>query len=221
VDAASLELRIREARARCLAIASHRPTTLSSFEEYERAEAELLDLERQLALLKGEEVALPCAWPIAWDPGAPDPHVFSHQRRAVLLYWAAGAEKRWPIPPEDSKRTPDGPRSGKIAVVDFGLCYAVRFGGPNEEVFEGNPLFGKELKANRAHEVAHSRWLQQIEDINCCHANYRPEDWKRFRHFLLVFHDHTFECLAVEFTTEVREGTMRSVAVTVLDSLLA
>jgi hypothetical protein len=67
----------------------------------------------------------------------------------------------------------------------------------------GHPLYGKGLELYGAHIVENSNWLMEAEQINKVHPRYNPEHWKRFKHYLLMFHDERFECLAKSFYTEV------------------
>ena len=96
---------------------------------------------------------------------------------------------------------PASDASEPLAIVEFERCYSHRFGGPNDEVLEGHPLYGRGLDAYRAHEVINSRWLAAEQAINSVHHWYRPEAWTTRKHYLLAFHDECFECLA--------EGTQR------------
>ncbi len=41
-----------------------------------------------------------------------------------------------------------------------------------------------------------SRWLAELMKINSVHSQYNPDWWKQYRHYLLAFHDETFECIA-------------------------
>lgn len=219
MDTNDLEHQISEAKARCNAIASRRPIISDSFQEYNIEEAKLLELERRLALEKGEEAAILINWPMQWESGYPDPHVFSNGRKTTLAYWVGtGVIKQWPIrgKKDIARTTVTSPKSGKIALVDFVMSYEVRFGGGNDEVIEGQSLYGRGLEVNRAHEVANSKWLREVENMNRVHSNYEPEMWKQLRHYILLFHDQTFQCLAEGFQTELYEGTMNAAITKVL-----
>src|SRR6266567_2362449 len=72
-----------------------------------------------------------------------------------------------------------------IALVEFIDCYAFTFGGSNDEVLDGHPLWGRELSPYNAHVIAHSRWLAEEEKINQVHPRYNPDRWKTRKHYLL------------------------------------
>jgi len=44
--------------------------------------------------------------------------------------------------------------------------------------------------------VENSRWIRELEKINSVHTQYRSERWQQLHHYILPFHDCTFECVA-------------------------
>ena len=56
--------------------------------------------------------------------------------------------------------------------------------------------------------MVNSRWLAELEAINSVHRCYRPEVWRSLNHYVLWFHDSTFECIARSFTVEVFRESM-------------
>jgi hypothetical protein len=104
--------------------------------------------------------------------------------------------------------------------VEFLRYEGFRFGGPNDEVFSGHPLCGKGLELYGAHVIANSRWLTELEQINAVHSMYRPSKWQALKHYLLLFHDDTFECLAQDYTLEVVTSSMAEVVRLVTERLL-
>ncbi len=177
-------------------------------QELNAAIEEQLRLERELALARGDEAALAIDWRPKWDVGAPLPHVLASAGRTFLIYMVSEPDPAWDgthvnvIDPASDAEEP-------LAIVEFTSCYAHRFGGPNDEVVEGHPLYGKGLEAHRAHEVANSKWLAAEQAINSVHAGYRPQKWKERSHYLLFFHDDCFECLAQGFTIDVARCSFR------------
>jgi hypothetical protein len=98
-----------------------------------------------------------------------------------------------------------------LALAELKACYAHRFGGPNDEVLDAHPFYGRGLEFYGAQEVANSPWLAEERLINSTHRGFRSERWERLKHYLLGFHDYTFECLAEGWTTEVIEGSFQKV----------
>lgn len=177
-------------------------------DECRAAFAEQLALEREVALTKGEEAALLIEWRPQWDTGAPLPYVLASGSRTFLVY-----RIREPDPAWDGTYAnlvdPASEDSEPLAIVEFRRCYAHRFGGSNDEVLEGHPLYGKGLEAYRAHEVKNSSWLAAEQAINSVHSGYRPEYWTKWKHYLLAFHDQYFECLAERYEIELVRSSFR------------
>ena len=83
-------------------------------------------------------------------------------------------------------------------------------GTPNDEVLHGHPLDGRGLHFYGAFSVENSDWIKELEAINSVHTHYNPEAWKNLKHFILCFHDSTFECVAEGFKVERWKATLPS-----------
>lgn len=168
----------------------------------------VLQAERALSLAEGKETALPCEWEVPWNTGAPLPHLISSGMRTYLMYIANEHDPNWDGSYSTLMRTSDPHR---IALVEFTGCYAFQFGGPNDEVANGHPLWGRGLEYYSAHVIANSRWLAAMEQINKVHPSYQPAQWSVLKHYLLFFHDESFECLARGYTIEVLQDSLEHV----------
>jgi hypothetical protein len=181
-------------------------------EELRAATAAMLDAERALAAAKGEQYAVEISFPISWDTGAPLPHLLQSDYRAFLVFFLREIDPRW-----DGTyvhvRHPAGPDTQKLGVVEFERCICTKMGTPNDEVFHGHPLYGKGLVGYRAQRVENSNWLKELEAINAVHSNYKPDASRTFKHYILPFHDSTFECVAKDLKVEVRETTLTKLLV--------
>jgi hypothetical protein len=87
-------------------------------------------------------------------------------------------------------------RNGDRVLVQFQRVNSVLFGAPNDEAFHGHALYGAGLQAYEFVEVENSPWIDDLERMNRVHERHSPEAFARFRHFILPFHDSTFECVA-------------------------
>ena len=97
------------------------------------------------------------------------------------------------------------------ALIEFKLCLLTKFGYPNDEAWEGHPLYSEFEKAGGAYdfyEVVNSSWLSEINKQN---KKAFPDFSYETRHFVIFFHDSTFECLASDFEVQVFEGPFTSV----------
>ena len=98
-----------------------------------------------------------------------------------------------------------------IALVVFERPSIHTFGPPNDEAFSGHRLSSKGLKLYGAYEIHNSQWISQLEKMNAVHP-YHVKD--RFlegkRHFILTFHDSTFECVARNYSFKIGNGSIKS-----------
>jgi hypothetical protein len=177
-------------------------------EERLAARETVLEAERALYLAKGEEVAVACEWMYLWDPNDPSPHVLSSGLGTYLIYYV----NEWKLTEvslsSGSKSTVVEPAS---AFVEFAQCYACRLSSINEEILTGHPLWGKGLDLYGAHIVVHSQWFAEVQRINMVHKRYHPQHWERLKHYLLVFHDNIFECLADSYDVAMLRDSVEHV----------
>jgi hypothetical protein len=140
--------------------------------------------------------------------------------KVFLTFYADVPDPKW----DGSYITIKDPGSGNVeslVLVEFERCSSVRFGGPNDEVWEGHPLAGKGLEGNTAQIIVNSRWKAEIEKINSVHSQYRPETWTKLNHYVFWFHDDMFECLAKSFKVERADCSMAELLAIVSQRLLA
>jgi hypothetical protein len=184
------------------------------------ADHEVLRRERLIAAAKGEEYAEPIEFPVMWSAGAPLPHLFVNDDRALLAFLLSEPDPAWDGTYSTAK-SPAASEPQPLALVEFESCASAKIGSPNDEVFSGHPLEGKGLEAYAAQRVVNSRWLKEIERINSVHPMHRPSLWRDLQHFIFWFHDSTFECLAKSFTVEVHRVRMRDLLHQMVDRLIS
>lgn len=203
-----LEVQLAAAQAAWANITYRLAHTHVPHAEIQAALTKLYEAERAVSLAKEEETALRCEWKVPWDTGAPLPHVVASGHDIYLLYLANKLDPAW----DGTTTTIAQPTATEtVALVRFTHCYAMQFGGPNDEVMTGHPLWGKGLEPYGAHIVAHSRWLAAMEAINSVHRGYNPATWQKLTHYLLLFHDEIFECLAEDYAIEVFQDSIAHV----------
>jgi hypothetical protein len=190
------------------------------WEEYWAAHGAVLLLERELAAARGEEHAAPIEFPVNWDAGAPLPHLLRNDYRCFLTFYVREHDPGW----DGSRVTVKDPGSGgkeSLALVEFSRCVSAKLGSPNDEVLDGHPLSGKGLDAYTAQRVVNSRWLAEVEAVNSVHRCYDPTWWRKLNHYVLWFHDTTFECVAESFKVELYRESMADLLARVCGRLLA
>jgi hypothetical protein len=134
------------------------------WEEYWAAHDAVLRLERKLAAAKGAEHAVPINFPVKWDAGAPLPHLLRSDTRCFLTFYVREHDPGW----DDTYVTVKDPGDGSVeslALVEFVGCVSAKLGSPNDEVFEGHPLYGRGLDGYTAQRVVNSRWLEAVSKM--------------------------------------------------------
>ena len=123
------------------------------------------------------------------DTGVPEPVAINDEQRSVLAY-----------------------RSGtSTAVLVFEGCAAVQFGYPNDEALHTHSLWRSGLEFYGVFEVLASPWLQHLRTQN--RSAFPEHAWgEDLRHFIVTFHDSTFECLARDLSTSLSDDRPSSAA---------
>jgi hypothetical protein len=118
------------------------------------------------------------------DSGAPLPVVAATEHDVLLAYYA-GVSLQDELGDEDA-----------VVVVRFSSSFASMLGPPNEEAIEGHPLAPAGLRPFEFVQVEGSPWVARLDEMNRVHPYHSREPFDALRHFILAFHDTTFECLA-------------------------
>lgn len=126
-------------------------------------------------------------------PGAPMPLLAQGSRDLVLVFWA--------------QTEPGGDR--KTGVVQASFCDISQFGYPNDEALPGHPLYERGLRYYGIYEVLDSSWFARLQAQN--RVTFPSFTRHPSRHFVITFHDETFECLAKNLTARIEPGSPREV----------
>jgi len=138
--------------------------------------------------------------------GAPIPAVIAGGHSAAIVFYAQTYDPEWDgstarMVNADSNDEPS-------VIVRFHSCYAHFFGPPNDEAFTGHPLYERGLRPYANYEIENSSWLRALERMNSVHPYHDKDHFlEDKRHFVLAFHDSTFECIAKGYTAERTEGS--------------
>ena len=219
IEEAKRRLQEAEERVRDLSSAIGSASSRSGWAELDAAERQVLAAERELAHAAGDEYAVELNIGLAWDIGAPLPHLVANGHRTYVLFYLADLDTSW-----DGISTrivhPGAPCAVPLGVVEFHHVHSVKLGGPNDEAIDGHPLSGKGLRPYAAHQVINSVWIAAQEQINSVHPNHRGGWHDRLNHYVFCFHDETLECLAEGFTAEQHDGSPHNVLSGLLGRLL-
>jgi hypothetical protein len=88
------------------------------------------------------------------------------------------------------------PTDEEFAVLRFPVCTIVKFGDPNDEALPGHPLYPKGLGYYGLFEVLDSSWIKTLAEQNLVSFPNPSPSRGSNRHFVVTFHDSTFECIA-------------------------
>jgi hypothetical protein len=96
------------------------------------------------------------------------------------------------------------------AVISFDRPSIHTFGPPNDEAFSGHRLASKGLRPYGAFEILNSQWIRQLEKVNSVHPRHDPIRYMEGkRHFILTFHDSTFECVARSYSIAYARASIK------------
>ena len=91
-------------------------------------------------------------------------------------------------------------------ILEFKWLAKTKFGLPNDEALAGHPLYkaGLDKIGYGFAEVTESSWLREEEQNN--QVKFPKSSFQRLRHFIVMFHDSTFECLAEDLELVVSDA---------------
>ncbi|WP_428380961.1 hypothetical protein [Nevskia ramosa] len=87
------------------------------------------------------------------------------------------------------------------AIIELVGCTITKFGYPNDEAWSGIPL--TRGRSYGIYEVHNSPWKQEPARLN--RFSFPSTDEWSGRHFVFLFHDSSFECIATELRLELSE----------------
>ncbi len=142
--------------------------------------------------------------------GAPCPMVVADEHHLSVIYYVQDTPEGW----DGSSVRVVGPSSDgeRYAIVSFESHTAYYHGSPNDEAFSGHPLSKKGLSPYGAYEVKGSTWIRHLMEMNRVHPYHKDENFSDRRHFILAFHDTTFECVADAYSFRTGYGSVLTAA---------
>jgi hypothetical protein len=123
--------------------------------------------------------------------GAPMPTILSDEQTTMVAYLN-----------EEGDEEPDYRQSSKT-LITFRQPIAHMFGPPNDEAFSGHPLASRGLVPHSFFVIEHSSWVRGLERMNRVHPYHDSKRFDAYQHFVLSFHDSTFECISKDYEFEV------------------
>ena len=126
------------------------------------------------------------------DIGAPMPHVLANEHKLYLLFYKALQE------------------DNEMMLIKFNVCIASKFViVPNHSNVEGYPYYTCGLWSANFFEIKNSDWIEELKKIDSFTDESHTKtlsDFKKLKHYVLLFHDSTFECVAESFKVKKLKG---------------
>jgi hypothetical protein len=141
------------------------------------------------------------------DFGAPLPFVVAREGKLLLAYYGDFEQNHR----SDAPLVVNQGTVGSIVVVSFRrpLSY---FSVPlSNETLDAHPLAFRGLTRNGVYRVEKSSWIRRLLAAQLVHRRALPETFQNSIHFVFVFHDSIFECVADSFEHWIAEGAMDTV----------
>jgi len=147
----------------------------------------IMTVRRAIAKIRGWPYVVPLNWDAPWTTSSD--FIVYHGNRGFAAF--AYDQLR-----SQSKAT------DTVAVVQLRGVYAIRSGGPNDEVRENHPLCAGGLGHYGAYLVIRSEWIAAEQAINRKHQQFIPEHWRNLRHYIWLFLDGQIEAIASDVTVK-------------------
>lgn len=147
-----------------------------------------------------------------WDSGAPLPHLLQSEHKTFLTYYVDDVSSDWDGTSVEVN-DPNSNQPHKIAIVEWISCFGAVLGGLNDEAISGHRLWKKGLDGcvYGTAIVQNSSWVEEIRKSNSVHPYHKDATFSDLKHFILLFHDSTFECLAKSYNIEILNKSMSDI----------
>ena len=130
------------------------------------------------------------------DFGAPLPTILANENKLLLLFHKIFQ------------------KDNEVIRIIFKNYVSFKFGLPSEDSSEGHPYSKYGLGSEDVVEVINSDWIKEIDKIEQSSEDYDKDRFNKLKHYIFLFHDSTFECIAESFEIEELKGKSRADALT-------
>ncbi len=137
--------------------------------------------------------------------GAPCPIVLSDEHNLYVAYYLQDSPKEY--------------QYQAIGLVKFRGLHAYQFGAPNDEAFQGHPLYEKGLKPYSSFEIKNSSWVAMFEKRNSVYPHHSKEMFSKLKHFVWSFHDTTLEVISGSYDFEMYDCLINNLVANIAKSL--
>jgi hypothetical protein len=74
---------------------------------------------------------------------------------------------------------------------------------PGNETLPGHPYYPFGLASYGFYEMKDSDLIIKLKNIDSIHPYHKAATWKRYKHYILTFHENMFECIAIGYEFKV------------------
>ena len=79
-------------------------------------------------------------------------------------------------------------------------CLIFKCGYPNEEIYMHYNYYTQgSIKKYCLYEMQESEWIKELLVMNRVHPRHTDESFKKEKHFVILFEDEVFECIATSY----------------------
>jgi hypothetical protein len=89
---------------------------------------------------------------------------------------------------------------GQIKLV-FNICRILKCGYPNEEIYMHYDYYTQgSMRKYLLYEIMDSDWIKDLYKMNKVHPRHSEKIFEKDRHFIILFEDEVFECIASNYS---------------------
>lgn len=143
------------------------------------------------------------------DTGAPEPFLVANESKVGLLFYAY----------EDEYLNTATEYLPLLVILKFSKCFRFSLGSPNDETLNGHPLYKHGLNSYGFFEVKGSPLIDDLEEINSVHPYHNKALYETARHFIITFHDSTFECVAESYQVTIKRAPVTVARMELMDAI--
>jgi hypothetical protein len=132
---------------------------------------------------------------IAIDKGAPNPMIICKNNELFLSFY--NSEERTEIHERNENIDEN------ISLIKFSHVIKHSFGSPDNDMLYFHNYSKLGIEYGCAYNVIDSDWIKEEIDFDRQHPYFNIKKYEKYKHFVFVFKDNLFECIAQNFELNV------------------
>jgi hypothetical protein len=149
------------------------------------------------------------------DVGAPYPTIFSREHQLILAYYSTFEDEQW-----------DGIYTNVVNAETESALVLVTFEKPiaqKQSLYPDEETYGKYeelgIEPYAFYEILDSAWINELKEIAKPNKNHWPGRLDGARHFICIFHDSSFECIAQSYSWEIQQKSIKNGIIDIVKEL--